>query len=74
MIFAGYGFAMMAIALANDRSSRGVLITTPYPRGHWTERDGYPTGEYYRIIDSASVAWSAFAGERSLGICPRIAL
>ena len=45
------GLAMMAVELANQRSHRGVLITLPYPRGHWTDRVGYPTGEYYRIID-----------------------
>ena len=66
---AGIGFALMAVALANERSWRGVLITAPYPRGHWTDRVGYPTGEYYRIIDKADEAWRAFPG--SLPMHPR---
>lgn len=59
-MIAGAGFALMARDTANDRSTRGILLTRIIPpRGHWRDAPGTPTREYYRILDRAEHAWNA---------------
>ncbi len=81
-MIAGGGFARMAAELASRRaeaSGEWSICTVesggPVLREDIGCRDDYPASfEYYRIIDKATAAWPAFAGERSIGICPRIGL
>jgi hypothetical protein len=70
-MIAGAGFAMMAWKMAQARY--GVRVGfLPYDRDlTWRTHDPLSM-EYHRIVNSTTVAWSAFAGERSIGICPRI--
>lgn len=55
-MIAGAGFALMAMHLANERSTRGILKITPYPRGHCNAYPRTPSHEYYHIIDRATEA------------------
>ncbi len=73
-VIAGGGFALMAWRLARRRKLPSLTDTRPVER-HRGMVEYYPAStEYYRIIDSAAAAWTAFAGARSYGICPRIGL
>ena len=73
-MIAGAGFAMMAWRRAQCRIFSGVAYFDRYPQPRAIASAWACSREYYRIIDSATAAWPAFTGERSLGICPRIAL
>jgi hypothetical protein len=87
-VIAGGGFAAMAWELAKQRirvrinmpdyNAGGVDGPVPRPnpnRLNALPESYYPaSAEYYRIIDSATASWPAFAGERSCGICPRVCL
>lgn len=76
----GIGWAQMAWKLACERTGTPLGSRPPgIPRlAHETAfpgpGDGCPHCEYYRIFDSATASWAAFAGDRSIGICPRIVL
>lgn len=63
-MIAGAGFALMAMHLANERSTRGILKITPYPRGHCNAGPGTPSREYYRIIDRAGDQWIVWSPYR----------
>jgi hypothetical protein len=73
MIIAGAGFAMMAWKEAHRRTGYSPqarvldrICASIVPNG--------PSAEFYRILDSATASWPAFAGERSCGICPKVGL
>jgi hypothetical protein len=69
-VIAGAGFAAMAWELAKQRTRPPHR---PFPHRiaaaqTWNGADA----EYFRIIHITSASWPAFAGERSIGVCPRI--